>query len=204
MRPSARSLWSGSHKGASPAARRGQTWRRQGAGSDAGAPDRCRTPRRAARLCRAAIRRRIHICPAFKVLRTTGKIMNDDMLFYRASTRDCSACATSSASNAGPVAALGTTDALVFDLHDEMACPLCPRAELLLLGSSPRRAACQASPSTSRLPVPDTNFVLLSGQRGGGQRRPWSAGDFDSVGGPAFEPATARSAAAGSGQSALG
>ena len=34
----------------------------------------------------------IYICPAFKTLTTTGKIMNDDMLFYRASTRDCAAC----------------------------------------------------------------------------------------------------------------
>ena len=31
-------------------------------------------------------------CPAFKILTTTGKIMND-MFFYRASTRDCAACA---------------------------------------------------------------------------------------------------------------
>jgi transposase len=35
----------------------------------------------------------IYICPAFKTLTTTGKIMHDDMLFYRASTRDCAACA---------------------------------------------------------------------------------------------------------------
>src|SRR5499426_1495287 len=35
----------------------------------------------------------VYICPAFKTLTTTGKIMNDDMLFYRASTRDCAACA---------------------------------------------------------------------------------------------------------------
>jgi transposase len=35
----------------------------------------------------------VYICPAFKLLTTTGKIMNDDMLFYRASTRDCAACA---------------------------------------------------------------------------------------------------------------
>ena len=34
----------------------------------------------------------VYICPAFKTLTTTGKIMNDDMLFYRASTRDCAAC----------------------------------------------------------------------------------------------------------------
>jgi transposase len=36
--------------------------------------------------------RNVYICPAFKTLTTTGKIMNDDMLFYRASTRDCAAC----------------------------------------------------------------------------------------------------------------
>ena len=35
----------------------------------------------------------VYICPAFKILTTTGKIMNDDMLFYRARTRDCAACA---------------------------------------------------------------------------------------------------------------
>jgi transposase len=35
----------------------------------------------------------VYICPAFNTLTTTGKIMNDDMLFYRASTRDCAACA---------------------------------------------------------------------------------------------------------------
>src|SRR5438876_6550081 len=34
----------------------------------------------------------IYICPAFKILTTTGKIMNDDLLLYRASTRDCAAC----------------------------------------------------------------------------------------------------------------
>src|SRR2546422_3443693 len=37
--------------------------------------------------------RNIYICPAFKILTTTGKIMNDDLLLYRASTRDCAACA---------------------------------------------------------------------------------------------------------------
>src|ERR1700752_3643564 len=37
--------------------------------------------------------RNVYICPAGKVLTTTGKVMNDDMLFYRASTRDCAACA---------------------------------------------------------------------------------------------------------------
>ena len=36
--------------------------------------------------------RNVYICPAFKTLTTTGKIMNDDMLAYRASTRDCDAC----------------------------------------------------------------------------------------------------------------
>src|SRR5436190_7772859 len=35
----------------------------------------------------------IYICPAFNILTAAGKIMNDDLLFYRASTRDCSACA---------------------------------------------------------------------------------------------------------------
>jgi transposase len=35
----------------------------------------------------------VYICPAGKVLTTTGKIMHDDMLFYRASTLDCAACA---------------------------------------------------------------------------------------------------------------
>jgi transposase len=36
--------------------------------------------------------RNVYICPASKVLTTTGKIMNDDMLFYRASKADCDAC----------------------------------------------------------------------------------------------------------------
>ena len=35
----------------------------------------------------------VYICPAFNTLTTTGKVMNDDMLFYRASTIDCPACA---------------------------------------------------------------------------------------------------------------
>ena len=35
----------------------------------------------------------VYICPAFNTLTTTGKVMNDDMLFYRASTLDCAACA---------------------------------------------------------------------------------------------------------------
>ena len=34
----------------------------------------------------------VYICPAFKVLTTTGKTMNDDMLFYRAGKADCDAC----------------------------------------------------------------------------------------------------------------
>jgi transposase len=37
--------------------------------------------------------RNVYICPAFNILTTTGKVMNDDMLFYRASTLDCAACA---------------------------------------------------------------------------------------------------------------
>src|ERR1700716_1129076 len=36
----------------------------------------------------------IYICPAFNTLTTTGKIMNDDLLLFRASTRDCAACAS--------------------------------------------------------------------------------------------------------------
>jgi Transposase DDE domain len=36
--------------------------------------------------------RNVYICPAFKVLTTTGKIMNGDMLAYRASKADCDAC----------------------------------------------------------------------------------------------------------------
>jgi hypothetical protein len=34
----------------------------------------------------------VYICPAFKVLTTTGKTMNDDMLLYRAGKADCDAC----------------------------------------------------------------------------------------------------------------
>jgi transposase len=34
----------------------------------------------------------IYICPAFKILITTGKIMNGEMLAYRASKADCDAC----------------------------------------------------------------------------------------------------------------
>jgi len=36
--------------------------------------------------------RNIYICPAFKILTTTGKIMNDDLLAYRASKLDCDVC----------------------------------------------------------------------------------------------------------------
>jgi transposase len=36
--------------------------------------------------------RNVYICPAFKVLTTTGKVMNHDMLFYRASKADCDTC----------------------------------------------------------------------------------------------------------------
>jgi hypothetical protein len=36
--------------------------------------------------------RNVYICPAFKVLTTTGKVMNHDMLFYRARKADCDAC----------------------------------------------------------------------------------------------------------------
>jgi len=34
----------------------------------------------------------VYICPAFKALTTTGKIMNDDQLLYRASKPNCDAC----------------------------------------------------------------------------------------------------------------
>ena len=36
--------------------------------------------------------RNIYICPAGKILTTTGKVMNDDQLLYRASKLDCDAC----------------------------------------------------------------------------------------------------------------
>jgi transposase len=36
--------------------------------------------------------RDIYICPAGKVLTTTGKIVNDEQLLYRASKRDCDVC----------------------------------------------------------------------------------------------------------------
>src|SRR6476619_3826902 len=34
----------------------------------------------------------VYICPAFNILTTTGKIMNDDQLLYRASKPNCDAC----------------------------------------------------------------------------------------------------------------
>ena len=34
----------------------------------------------------------VYICPAFKVLTTTGKIVNDDQMLYRSSKPDCDAC----------------------------------------------------------------------------------------------------------------
>jgi transposase len=34
----------------------------------------------------------VYICPAFKTLTTTGKVMNDDQLLYRASKPNCDAC----------------------------------------------------------------------------------------------------------------
>jgi transposase len=37
--------------------------------------------------------RNVYICPAFNTLTTTGKIMNGEMLAYRASVPDCAACA---------------------------------------------------------------------------------------------------------------
>jgi hypothetical protein len=36
--------------------------------------------------------RNVYICPAFKTLTTTGKIVNDDQMLYRASKPDCDAC----------------------------------------------------------------------------------------------------------------
>jgi hypothetical protein len=35
----------------------------------------------------------VYICPAFNILTTTGKIMNGEMLAYRASVPNCAACA---------------------------------------------------------------------------------------------------------------
>src|SRR4249920_2169282 len=34
----------------------------------------------------------VYICPAFNILTTTGKVMNDDLLLYRASKPNCDAC----------------------------------------------------------------------------------------------------------------
>jgi hypothetical protein len=36
--------------------------------------------------------RDIYICPAGKILRTTGTVVNDDQVLYRARKRDCNAC----------------------------------------------------------------------------------------------------------------
>ena len=36
--------------------------------------------------------RNVYICPAFKTLTTTGKIVNDDQMLYRASKPDCDVC----------------------------------------------------------------------------------------------------------------
>ena len=38
-------------------------------------------------------KRNVDICPAFKTLTTTGRVMNGEMLAYRASVPDCAACA---------------------------------------------------------------------------------------------------------------
>ena len=37
--------------------------------------------------------RNVYICPAFNILTTTGRVMNGEMLAYRASVPDCDACA---------------------------------------------------------------------------------------------------------------
>ena len=37
--------------------------------------------------------RNVYICPAFNILTTTGKVINDEMLAYRASMPACAACA---------------------------------------------------------------------------------------------------------------
>ena len=37
--------------------------------------------------------RNVYICPAFNILTTTGRVMNGEMLAYRASVPDCAACA---------------------------------------------------------------------------------------------------------------
>ena len=36
--------------------------------------------------------RNVYICPAFKILTTTGRIVNDDQMLYRASKADCDMC----------------------------------------------------------------------------------------------------------------
>ena len=36
--------------------------------------------------------RNVYICPAFKTLTTTGKIVNNDQILYQASKPDCDAC----------------------------------------------------------------------------------------------------------------
>src|SRR5260370_16372578 len=36
--------------------------------------------------------RNVYICPADKILTTTGTVDNDDQLLYRASKRDCAVC----------------------------------------------------------------------------------------------------------------
>jgi hypothetical protein len=36
--------------------------------------------------------RNVYICPAFKTLTTTGRIVNDDVMLYRAIKHDCDAC----------------------------------------------------------------------------------------------------------------
>ena len=36
--------------------------------------------------------RNVYICPAFKTHTTTGRIVNDDQMLYRASKPDCDAC----------------------------------------------------------------------------------------------------------------
>jgi Transposase DDE domain len=44
-------------------------------------------------MCRADDKsRNVYICPAFKTLTTTGKIVDNDQILYRASKPDCDAC----------------------------------------------------------------------------------------------------------------
>jgi len=98
----------------------------------------------------------VYICPAFKILTTTGKIMNDDMLFYRASTRDCAACA-----------------------FKARCCPKEPARKILR--SIYEEARTLAKTNTSSLPPSEADTSVDEG--GGGQRltlgRPstWSVGD---------------------------